>query len=154
MSRRVSLCQATLPPGVYVGRIQYGQDFTQRYGVTFVVKPASSKPKAKILVLCSTNTWLAYNVPFPKVPDAIEGWGVGGAKISVIGAPAFNLYNNHISGVPTYQVGVHMPWSAFPYAVYNDGGYAHLLRAERPLHVWLEQNGYDYDVASDLDLQN
>lgn len=141
--------------GVYVGRIQYGPAFTQRYDVTFVVKPASSKPKAKILVLCSTNTWMAYNAPFPNEPDKIGGWGLGGPSISVVKeAPAFNLYYDHKSGAPTYQMGIHMPWSAFPYVVHTPGGYAHLLRAERPLHVWLEQNGYDYDVASDLDLHD
>jgi N,N-dimethylformamidase len=143
-----------LPPGVYVGRIQYGPSFTRRNDVTFVVKPAAGKPKAKILVLCSTNTWLAYNVPFPNFPDAVDGWGTGGHGVSVPTAPGFNLYDNYRdSGAPPYQIGVQMPWSAFPYARYipaND--YGHLLRAERPLHVWLEQNGYDYDVASDIDL--
>jgi hypothetical protein len=143
-----------MPPGVYVGRIQYGPGFTRRYDVTFVVKLAASKPKAKMLVLCSTNTWLAYNVPFPNFPDAIDGWGTGGHSVSIPNAPGFNMYDNYRdSGAPAYQIGVRMPWSAFPYTRYvasND--YSHLLRAERPLHVWLEQNGYDYDVAADLDL--
>ena len=31
-------------------------------------------------------------------------------------------------------------------------GYSHLMRAERFLHVWLEQAGYDYDMISDFDL--
>ncbi len=145
-----------LPSGVYVGRIHYGADFAQRDDVTFVVRPAASKPKARILVLCATNTWLAYNVPFPSLPDRIDGWGTGGHGVSVPGAPGFNMYENYRdSGAPTYQMGVRMPWSAFPYARYiaaND--YGHLLRAERPLHVWLEQNGYDFDVAGDLDLHN
>lgn len=143
-----------LPPGVYVGRIQHGPDFTKRYDVTFVVRPAASKPKAKILVLCSTNTWLAYNVPFPKDLDDAD-WGTGGHGAAVPGAPGFSMYDNYRdSGAPTYQMGVQMPWSAFPYMVYNDDDYGHLLRAERHLHVWLEQNGYDYDVAGDLDLHN
>jgi hypothetical protein len=141
-----------LPSGIYVGRIQFGEGFTRRYDVTFVVRPAKAKPRARILVLCSTNTWLAYNVPFPNIPDAAD-WGVGGHGASVPGTPGFNMYDNYaISEVPPYQMGVQMPWSAFPYMVYNSMNYGHLLRAERPLHVWLEQNGYIYDVASDLDV--
>jgi hypothetical protein len=143
-----------LPPGVYVGRIEYGPGFTRRYDVTFVLEPAVSKPKAQLLVLCATNTWLAYNVPFPNSPDAAD-WSTGGHGAAVPGAPGFSMYDNHVpSGAPPYQMGVQMPWSAFPYMVYGKSDYGHLLRAERPLHVWLEQIGYEYDVAGDLDLHN
>ncbi|HKY38139.1 MAG TPA: N,N-dimethylformamidase beta subunit family domain-containing protein [Polyangiaceae bacterium] len=67
---------------------------------------------------------------------------------------AFNIYNNHSSGAPAYQVGTKMPWAAYPYMNYYGPphNYSHLLRAERFLHVWLEQNGYEYDVASDFDV--
>lgn len=143
---------ADVPSGVYVGRIHYGPDFARRYDVTFVVKPGASKPKARLLVLCATNTWLAYNVPFPVDPEAVD-WGTGGHGASLANAPGFSMYDNYRdSGAPSYQMGVRMPWSAYPYMTYGLPDYGHLLRAERPLHVWLEQNGYDYDVASDLDL--
>lgn len=142
---------ADLASGVCMGRIQYGPGLARRYDVGVVVKPAPSKPQAKILVLCATNTWLAYNVPFPNAPDAVDGWGTGGHGVSVPGAPGFNLYDNYRDSLaPPFQMGLNMPWSAFPYAAYFQD-YAHLLRAERPLHIWLEQQGYDYDVAGDFD---
>jgi hypothetical protein len=160
----------TLPrdllPGIYVGRIMYGPSLSLRYDTTFVVRPAATKPRARVLVLCNTNTWLAYTVPFPSYPWAIDGWGTGGAQISTVNAPAFNMYSTHEhrevdqsnnsirvgTRKPTFQVGVNMPWAAFPYGTYIGTSYAHLVRAERPFHVWLEQMGYDYDVAGDLDL--
>jgi hypothetical protein len=130
------------PPGVYVGRIIYNA--TQRYDVTLVVRRAASRPHAPVLVLCNTNTWLAYNRPFG----------------------LFSLYDNHPWGQPTYYQGIEMPWTrgasdtvgetgADPYLLYQGGlgiNYSHLVRAERHLHVWLEMNGYDYDVVSDRDL--
>jgi len=128
----------TLPsdllPGVYVGRILHSGG--ARYDVTFVVKKAVNRPAAPILVLCATNTWHAYNAAFD----------------------LFSFYSNHAGGQPGYYVGVNMPWSsaADPYIQYLDASwsYSHLLRAERLTHVWLEQNGYDYDVVSDRDLHN
>lgn len=142
------------PSGLYVGRIQFGQNFSKRYDVTFLVKTRALKPKAGILVLCATNTWLAYNVFFPSDPG-LNDWGNNAHGVSVPNAPGFNLYEGYRdSNAPTYQMGLKMPWSAFPYMSYADpsGVYGHLVRAERPLHVWLEQNGYEYDLASDLDL--
>ena len=158
-----------LLPGIYVGRIEYpSPGFNHRYDTTFVVRPAATKPKAPVLVLCNTNTWLAYNVPFPKkAPDEVDGWGAGGHDVTVPSAPGFNLYADHWQQLlpdpkrPTFQIGLNTPWSAFPYmtpgtpllpdaALYPD--YGHLVRAERSLHVWLEQTGYDFDVAGDLDL--
>lgn len=121
-----------LLPGVYVGRILHGGG--QRYDVTFVVKKAVSRPAAPILVLCATNTWHAYNAAFG----------------------LFSFYQNHAGGQPGYYVGIDMPWpAADPYLQYVPAyNYSHLLRAERFTHVWLEQNGYDYDVVSDRDLHD
>lgn len=75
-------------------------------------------------------------------------------RIAEVVLGAFNIYNNHSSGAPAYQVGTKMPWAAYPYMNYYGPphNYSHLLRAERFLHVWLEQNGYEYDVASDFDV--
>ncbi len=122
-----------LVPGVYVGRIIHSG--SARYDVTFVVKKAATRPAAPILVLCATNTWHAYNAAFG----------------------LFSFYDNHVGGQPGYYVGVNLPWSnAGPYVEYLDPAwdYSHLLRAERFTHVWLEQNGYDYDVLSDRDLHD
>lgn len=119
-------------PGVYVGRIIYGSG--SRYDVTFIVRKASNRPVAPIVVLCATNTWHAYN------------YSLG----------TFSFYANHAANQPTYYQGLEMPWtdSADPYLRYADSAYnySHLVRAERFTHVWLEQNGYDFDVITDRDL--
>ncbi|MBM3891517.1 MAG: hypothetical protein FJ388_20590 [Verrucomicrobia bacterium] len=50
---------------------------------------------------------------------------------------------------------MNVPWpSAGPYVLYTTDGtlYSHLMRAERHLLVWLEQNGYAYDMITELDL--
>jgi N,N-dimethylformamidase len=138
-------------PGIYVGRIQAE---TSHYDVTFVVRPAAAALKKTILILCSTNTWLAYNQnPFgsvahthPPFPDDPR-------------VPTYDLYHNHRENLsnephqPTYHVGVNMPWpSAEPYAIYYTPDYSHLTRAERATHQWLTDHGYVYDIATDFDL--
>jgi hypothetical protein len=142
-------------PGLYVARFVYGPN-ADRYDVTFVVRRAADKPAPHVLVLCATNTWLAYNVPFPAQQD--DSAAIGNAAVvsgPAPAAPGATMYVPHLAGAPAYQVGVEMPWGiAGPYITYlaNSPDYGHLVRAERSLHVWLEKNGYDYDVVSDLDL--
>ncbi len=145
-------------PGIYVGRIRY--EFNNKshlYDITFIIRKAEQRPKARILMLCSSNTWLAYNaMPFVKDPERRSGWWATEKKdLSVSGAPAYNCYLDHESGQPTYQLGVHMPWPvAGPYVLHSSTnvGFSHLVRAERFVHIWLDQNGYDYDVVTDFDL--
>jgi N,N-dimethylformamidase len=129
----------TLPadttPGLHVGRIRVNGSVV--YEVPFVVRRSADRPRAQILVLCATSTWLAYSAAFA---------GTG---------PAFSCYTTHEAGQPTFQLGLHMPMEAAGvYALYSDAsvGYSHLVRAERFLHVWLERNGYAYDLVTDLDL--
>lgn len=152
----------TLPtdclPGIYVGRIIYTDNFTnpnnppvtRRYDVTFVVRGATTRPCAPVLVLANTNTWHAYNNVFQ----------------------LHSFYDNHAAGQPTYYQGFQMPWTfsraqvdvanntsepggADPYLTYDgDATYGHLVHAERFWHVWLERNGYDYDVIGDRDLDS
>ena len=128
------------PPGIYAGRIEWGEG--GRYDVTFVVRRAPLRPPAPIVVLCATNTWHAYNKSFD----------------------LFGFYDAHAGSQPPYYQGLEMPWSnpvpygqarsdADPYVTYTTTpGYSHLVRAERFLHVWLEQNGYDFDVLTDREL--
>ncbi|MFP6874929.1 MAG: PVC-type heme-binding CxxCH protein, partial [Verrucomicrobiales bacterium] len=60
-----------IPPntksGVYAGRFDFKLNGKpMRYHTSFIVGRPESKPKAPLLVLVSSNTWLAYNsVPFP-----------------------------------------------------------------------------------------
>jgi hypothetical protein len=146
-------------PGIYVGRIQYeleGQPHL--YHVTFLVRRSPRRKRAPILVLASTHTWRAYSgTPFAKpAPDLKQVWGTGGFANSPGDPPAFNFYRGHAAGQGTYQIGLRMPWpAAGPYILY--GGptdYSHLARADRFLHIWLEKDGYDFDLIGDFDLHH
>lgn len=148
----------TARPGIYVGRFRYEIDGTPRtYHVSFVVKKPSDRPKAPILVLAATGTWGAYSATsFPVTPPGLHhNWPCGGLENSPGNPPAYCMYRSHHAGQPAYQVGLRKPWpNAGPYVLYSaeSVGYSHIMRAERFLHVWLEQSGYDYDMIGDLDL--
>lgn len=144
-------------PGVYSARFDYkvGVDVMQ-YDVSFIVRSHEKAPPAPILVLCSTNTWRAYSgTPFFKnEPGLGKYWDTSGRANSHELAPAYNFYRDHAAGQPNYQMGTRMPWpAAGPYAYYSkeETQYSHLTRAERFLHVWLEEQGFDFDLADDLD---
>jgi hypothetical protein len=111
------------PPGIYAGRIVPASGGA--HDVTFLVRRAATRPPARIAVLCPTNTWHAYGAPFG----------------------LFGFYRNHQSSQPPYYMGINMPW---PSAEPNDC--CHLVKATRYTQIWLEQNGYDFDVLGDLDL--
>ncbi len=148
----------TAKPGIYVGRFRFEIDGVPRvYHDTFVVKRAPDAPKAPILVIASTNSWLAYKAtPFAITPPGLHyHWGTAGIANSPGNPPAYCMYRNHHAGQPAYKVGVHTPWpDAGPYVLYAAGGsgYSHLMRAERFALVWLEQSGFDYDIVGDLDV--
>jgi N,N-dimethylformamidase beta subunit-like, C-terminal/Concanavalin A-like lectin/glucanases superfamily len=144
-------------PGLYVARFQFEADGKPRlYHCTFIVRKAARAKPAPILVLCATNTWLAYNgTPFGvNSPELKPVFGTGGTKNSPGDPPAFDLYRAHAAGQGTCQVGLRMPWpAAGPYVLYGGPtGYSHLARADRFAQIWLEEAGYHYDVVSDLDL--
>lgn len=143
--------------GIYVARMEFAFEGKPRTcHCTFIVRRAPHRKKAPILLVTATNTWRAYSgTPFAVVPpESHVVWGTGGLGGQVPGLPAYGLYRDHAAGQGTYQVGLRMPWpAAGPYVLY--GGptkYSHLARADRFPQVWLEQQGYDYDVISDLDL--
>jgi N,N-dimethylformamidase len=143
--------------GIYVARMHFDYEGKPReYHCTFIVRRAPRRPKAPILLLVASNTWRAYSgTPFAIPPAARhQVWDTGGIERDPRGLPAYNLYRDHASRQGTYQVGLRMPWpSAGPYVLY--GGptkYSHLARADRFSQIWLEEQGYDYDTISDLDL--
>ncbi len=148
----------TAKPGLYVGRFRYTMDGQPRlYDATFVVKREATAAKAPILVIAATNTWLAYRAtPFAVAPPTLHCfWDCGGIVNSAGEPPAYCMYRDHQAGQPAYKVGVHTPWpNAGPYVLYSaeSVGYSHLMRAERFALVWLEQNGYEYDMVGDLDV--
>lgn len=142
--------------GVYAGRFDFEIDGKpMRYHTTFIVRRPETRPKAPVLVLVSSNTWLAYNsAPFPvnHGPGLLQ-MGTGGLGNSHPKAPVYSCYSDHHGGQPTYKIGMKVPWpAAGPNKTYINDSYSHLLRGERFLHLWLDKNGYDYDVITDHDL--
>jgi hypothetical protein len=144
-------------PGIYVARIDFESEGKPAvYYASFIVRKARQRPKAPILVLCSTNTWRAYALmPFAKNQWPFPVWRSRVQTNSHAQAPAFSCYFNHHAGQPTYQLGLRVPWpNAGPDVLYNDlgNGFGQWTRMERFLHIWLDQAGYDYDVVADIDL--
>ncbi|MFT3777986.1 MAG: LamG domain-containing protein [Ottowia sp.] len=145
--------------GLYVGRFEFQwQGQPARYDVTFVVRRARHRAAPKLLVLCATNTWLAYAAsPFAATHPQPAVWPrrSTGLPNSHPLAPRQCTYGYHRAGQPTYHAGLRMPRpNAAPYELYDPegSGFAQWTRLERQLHVWLDAHGYDYDLASDLDL--
>jgi N,N-dimethylformamidase len=146
-------------PGIYAARLSFVFEGAERtYDVTFIVKRARSASPAPMLVLCATNTWLAYSTsPFPDTACVGDVWprrGVG-LKNSHPEAPRFSSYTAHHAGQPAYYVGLHKPWpNASPSARYDpaDAQFAQWAGLELYLHRWLDRQGYNYDVVADLDL--
>ena len=126
--------------GVYVGRVT-SDIIPKPYDITFIVRAPSSK-RSSVLVLCATNTWLAYEG---------EAFGLGNLYVS-------RQDQGHESGQDFYYVGMEVPWEgAGAYVVDGkskspDPNYGHRLRAERHMHTWLEKMAINYDVISDQDL--
>lgn len=145
-------------PGVYTGRFAFRRNGKRlSYDVTFLVRRPPAKPKASILMLCSTNTWQAYNAT-PFAVNSLEPfWETTGQDNAHHGAPAYCCYRNHARGQPAYAVGMKVPWPvAGPDVVFSKDmdelNYSHLMRGELFAHRWLEESGYEFDVASDHDL--
>jgi N,N-dimethylformamidase len=146
-------------PGIYVARLRFFYAGAARtYDVTFIVKRARAVRPAPMLVLCSTNTWLAYSSSaFADTASLASVWPRGGVglKNSHPDAPRYSCYVPHQAGQPTYYVPLRRPWpNASPSARYDpaDAHYGQWARLELHLHFWLDQQGYAYDVVSDLDL--
>ena len=69
--------------------------------------------------------------------------------------PAFCFYRPHRAGQGTYHIGFEMPWPIVgPYTLMgpDEWDYSHLCRQDRFTQVWLETQGYQYDVLTDTDL--
>jgi hypothetical protein len=149
----------TAKSGVYVGRVRFELDGRSAdYDITFIVKKPAHAAPAPIVVLCAVNSWLAYaSTPFAKnvVDDPVWPRRAVGLENSHPHAPAYSSYTYHRAGQPCYQIGLRMPWpNASPNALYDpaDSGFSQWTRLERQLHVWLDREGYDYDVVGDIDL--
>lgn len=144
--------------GVYAGRIRYRLDGEERlYHTVFIVKKSPARPRAPIAFLCATSTWKAYAAtPFsPTWPGLKKSIGNNGFANSPGDPPAFGFYRPHRAGQGTYLMGFRVPWPiAGPYTLMGpeEWDYSHLCRQDRFTQVWLETQGYDYDVLSDTDM--
>lgn len=128
-----------------------------RYPVTFVVNKAREAKKAPLAVMCSTTTWRAYGAtPFAlNAPEENRFWPTGGLENDPANPAAYSMYRGQAHGQPAYKLGLRIPWPvAGPDVRYSkpEVGYSHLTRGERFTHVWLEKQGYDFDVITNLDL--
>lgn len=146
-------------PGIYVGRVRFTLEGREAvYDISFIVKRAIGAAPADILVLCAVNSWLAYaTTPFARntVDDPVWPRRAAGLENSHPLAPAYSSYTYHRAGQPCYQVGLRMPWpNASPNALYDPAGsgFSQWVRLERHLHVWLERQGYSFDIVGDIDL--
>lgn len=143
--------------GFYVARFAYELEGERRhYDVTFVLRKAAAAAPAPAVVLCSSNTWRAYNAtPFAaSTPDEETEFTIEGSRELDSRPPAYSLYRNHAAGQGTLYLGTQIPWpAAGPYVRYDQAtDYSHLVRAERYTHVWLREQGYEFDAITDLDL--
>ena len=155
--------------GIYVARLSYQADAGPAYyHVTFIVQAHSQREP--ILLVCPTNTWLAYNSkPFlkKKYQEGQENLFQGFLFKEVYpstarrdddpspkDAPQYSCYLGHQNFGPGYHFGRLLPNpAADPYVTYSSFGiYSHLTRATRFTQVWLESHHHRYDVISDLDL--
>jgi len=125
-----------------------------------VQKPDAQR-QAPILLVCPTNTWLAYNSkPFLKKQyqvgsdfkeTYIQTWRRDDSSGTDV--PEFSCYQAHHNFAPGYHFGRLLPNpAADPYVTYGSDNYGHLTRGTRLTQAWLELNGYQYDMISDLDL--
>ncbi|MEM7200433.1 MAG: LamG domain-containing protein [Planctomycetota bacterium] len=94
-----------------------------------IIKPSPGQER-RIAVLAATNTWHAYNA-----------WSGN------------SLYTTHPGGPIAYYVGMRQPNPGVHLDQHTPGsGISHLVDAERYLYKWLDDNGYPFDLYSDLDL--
>jgi hypothetical protein len=144
--------------GIYVARIRFKvKDETRLYHAPFIVRKAANEARAPIAFLCATNTWKAYSAtPFAAAwPGLKRSIGNQGYRPSPSDPSAYCFYRTHAAGQPAYQMGFRLPWPVVgPYTLHDKEAWdnSHLCRADRFAQVWLENEGYNYDVLSDSDL--
>jgi hypothetical protein len=144
--------------GIYAARMRFRLDGEERlYHNVFIIRKPAARAKAPIAFLCSTNSWRAYAAtPFgPTWRGIKKSIGNNGFANSAGDPPAYCFYRPHHAGQGTYQIGFKTPWAIVgPYTLMGpeEWDYSHLCRQDRFTQVWLETQGYDYDVLSDTDL--
>lgn len=117
---------SNLTPGIYSATIT--NERSEIEYISFVIKNPTLNPN-DILVLASTNTWQAYN------DWSGESFYKYGLNQEVLHSTIVSFLRPNRVDRPTGNIG-------------------HLVNAELHLHRWLENMGYSYDVAADIDLHN
>lgn len=126
--------------GVYAVRLSVGDTC---YRVPFFVRPSTRGPTAPILFLAPTNSYLAY-ANFRE--DFAERHGVLG------------LYHFHSDGSPVLYsssrrpIVNHRPGATFD--ILGEDGAPHQFNADLHLVDWLTEKGFDFDIATDHDLDS
>lgn len=128
---------ADADPGVYAVRLSNEGD-----RVTMPVVVSRLAAQADLVVLMPTFTWTAYTTnrsPYSFTRDGVLDRGN-------------SLYNVHSDGSPVYYVTRRRPTRSHdPTAGFEQRG-AHKITANLYLIDWLEQQGLDYEVTTDDDL--
>jgi N,N-dimethylformamidase len=130
--------QTTVPStwgsGIYAARLQ--DSLGEVSWASFVVRPAANAAKRRYAVLANVNTWNAYNA-----------WGGRSNYTSISGVRlAFDRPSN-----AAYPVD-----STRNRRVASGGGAGaqeHLVVAELWAHRWMREQGFEFDVYSDTDLE-
>ena len=150
----------TTPPdlasGVYAARVTTASDEDR---IPFFVKPKRGAPKADVVFLAPTLTYLAYSseaslavsakrnaAPLfvPKAHEPIDQYMADNDMRS--------LYDRHVDGTGVYYATWRRPLTMRPDYYNRFRGYAHGLSADLHLLDWLEEKGVAYDVVTDHDL--
>ena len=148
-----------LKSGVYAARLT--QDESEDY-VPFFVRPAEGAPLAKILFLAPTNSYLTYANNHSYARTEYSGrvaWEPTTPQDKYIAENRLNsTYDVHTDGSPVFYTSrlrpnlTMRPKYNFWYLRLGRGG-PWQFNGDLHLVDWLHEQGYQYDVATDEDLQ-
>ncbi len=151
---------ADLKSGVYAARLTEGD--SEDY-VPFFVRPGQGAPSSKILFLVPTNSYYTYanNHAFPRteysghvafVPTTPQDKYIDENHLN-------STYDKHTDGSPvlyTSRLRPNLTMRPKYYNLYQRLGRGGPWQFNADLHLvdWLDELGYDYDVATDEDVQH
>ena len=148
-----------LKSGVYGARLTEGD--SEDY-VPFFVRPANGASSSKILFLVPTNSYLTYanNHSYPRTEySGRVGWVPTTPQDKFIEENHLNsTYDVHTDGSPVFYTSrlrpnlTMRPKYNFWYLNLGRGG-PWQFNGDLHLVDWLDEQGYDYDVATDEDVQ-
>lgn len=140
----------------------------------FVIRPAAAGKDKKLLLVCATSTWIAYNEwggsnSYWGVPGALPDQGVGPEPGAAVASPRLSIHRPWSrgfvwvpEGAPRCSIDYRVPTNAVPrypmieYAFayglskyYSAAGWA---MYERQFFHWAEREGYALDIITQHDL--